>query len=117
MLDGTLKVRAGAQRTSARQENRNLLLSEDAVIHSKPHLEIDADDVTCSHGATVGQLDPDELFYLRSRGIGDELGRALLIHAFVAEVLHRVLPPWMGPETSRSVLGRLPGGDLVEASP
>ena len=85
------------------------------VAHFRKSLEIDADDVTCSHGATVGQLDPDELFYLRSRGIGDEFGRALLIHAFVAEVLDRVLPPWTGPQTSRSVLQRLPGGDLVEA--
>ena len=115
VFDGTLKVRAGAQRTSARQENRNLLLSGNAVIHTKPHLEIDADDVTCSHGATVGQLDADELFYLRARGIGDELGRALLIHAFVVEILDRVVPPWVGPEMRRAVLERLPGGQLVEA--
>ena len=71
--------------------------------------------MTCSHGATVGQLDADELFYLRARGIGDELGRALLIHAFVVEILDRVVPPWVGPEVRRAVLERLPGGQLVEA--
>jgi len=70
VFDGQVFVRKDAQHTVAHQENRNLILADGAGVHTKPHLEIDADDVVCSHGATVGALDDGQLFYLRARGIG-----------------------------------------------
>jgi Fe-S cluster assembly protein SufD len=76
-----------AQKTDARQMNKNLLLSEDAVIDTKPQLEIYADDVKCTHGSTIGQLDQDSLFYLRSRGIDPEAARSLLTYAFANEII------------------------------
>ncbi|HEV8324066.1 MAG TPA: Fe-S cluster assembly protein SufD [Myxococcota bacterium] len=90
VFDGRVKVRRGAQKTSAHQENRNLLLSDEALAHTKPSLEIDADDVKCSHGATVGQLDEDALFYLRARGIDLALARAMLTEGFAREIFDRL---------------------------
>jgi Fe-S cluster assembly protein SufD len=90
VFDGTIVVRRDAQKTRAHQENRNLLLSDDAVINTKPHLRIDADDVSCSHAATIGSLDPDQLFYLRSRGIGEGHARTMLTYGFVREILDRI---------------------------
>ncbi len=90
VFNGKILVRKAAQKSDARQTNKNLLLSKDAVINSKPQLEIYADDVKCSHGSTIGQLDRDALFYLRSRGIGAEDSRALLSYAFAADILSRV---------------------------
>jgi len=90
VFDGTVIVRPDAQKTDARQENRNLLMSEDALVDSKPTLLIHADDVKCSHAATIGQLDEDALFYLRARGIGAEAARSLLTQGFVSEILQRV---------------------------
>lgn len=90
VFNGKIYVHSGAQKTDARQTNRNLLLSNSAIIDSKPQLEIYADDVKCSHGATVGQLDEEQLFYLRARGIGLEAARRMLIHAFASEVVARV---------------------------
>ncbi len=90
VFNGKIFVRPGAQKTDAVQENKNLLLSDDAVIDTKPQLEIFADDVKCKHGATIGQLDLNMLFYLRSRGIGEEAARRLLIHAFASEILDQV---------------------------
>ncbi|HVU05277.1 MAG TPA: Fe-S cluster assembly protein SufD [Polyangiaceae bacterium] len=87
VFDGTVIVRPDASRTEAHQENRNLLLSGDAVVHAKPHLRIDTDDVKCSHGATVGRLDPVQLFYLRSRGMDLETARAVLTVAFAREIV------------------------------
>ncbi|MBI3909526.1 MAG: Fe-S cluster assembly protein SufD [Armatimonadetes bacterium] len=87
VFNGKIFVRPGAQKTDARQTNQNLLLSQDAVIDTKPQLEIFADDVRCTHGATVGQLDEDAIFYLRSRGIGVEEARGLLTYAFASDVL------------------------------
>ena len=84
---GRVLVRPDAQKTDATQSNPNLLLGAGAEIDTKPQLEIYADDVKCSHGATVGQLDEDALFYLRSRGIGEGAARALLVRAFAAEIL------------------------------
>jgi Fe-S cluster assembly protein SufD len=83
-------VRAGAQRTDSSQSSRNLLLSGKARIDTKPQLEIFADDVKCAHGATVGQLDVDEVFYLKSRGLSDTAARNLLTYAFGAEVIERI---------------------------
>jgi Fe-S cluster assembly protein SufD len=90
VFDGRIIVRPDAQKTSAMQTNKNLLLSKEALVHTKPQLEIFANDVKCKHGATIGQLDADVLFYLRSRGIGLAEARRLLIHAFVSEIIDSV---------------------------
>jgi Fe-S cluster assembly protein SufD len=87
VFSGRIVVRPGAQQTDARQTNRNIVLSDGAVVHSKPHLEIFANDVKCSHGATTGRLNADALFYLRSRGIGEKEANQLLIRAFMLEGL------------------------------
>src|SRR5437867_8013085 len=83
-------VRQDAQKTDAKQTNQTLLLSDDAVINTKPQLEIFADDVRCTHGATIGQLDEEALFYLRARGIGMETARNLLTYAFASDVVARM---------------------------
>jgi Fe-S cluster assembly protein SufD len=87
VFNGKVIVRPGAQRTDAQQANRNLLLSGDALVDTKPQLEIFADDVRCTHGATVGQLDADVLFYVNSRGLDSDAARALLTYGFASEVL------------------------------
>ncbi|MFN4260386.1 MAG: Fe-S cluster assembly protein SufD [Gemmataceae bacterium] len=90
VFNGKIFVRPDAQKTDAKQTNQTLLLSDDAIINTKPQLEIYADDVKCTHGATVGQLSADGLFYLRSRGIGLEDTRRLLIYAFANDIVNRV---------------------------
>ena len=90
VFNGKIIVRPDAQKTDAKQTNRALLLSEDALIHTKPQLEIFANDVKCTHGAAVGQLDDEALFYLRSRGLSNAAARQMLIHAFAADVLDRL---------------------------
>jgi Fe-S cluster assembly protein SufD len=90
VFNGKIIVRPDAQKTDAKQTNRALLLSEDAQINTKPQLEIFANDVKCTHGAAVGQLDDEALFYLRSRGLSDGAARRLLIHAFASDVLNRL---------------------------
>ena len=90
VFNGKIIVRPDAQKTDAKQTNRALLLSDDATINTKPQLEIFADDVKCTHGAAIGQLDEDALFYMQARGIGAEDARNLLIHAFAGEVLDGV---------------------------
>ena len=92
VFDGLIVVRPGAQKADAQQSSRNLLLSPHAEIDAKPQLEIYADDVKCGHGATVGRLDESQVFYLRSRGIGDAQARALLTHAFALEACAAVAP-------------------------
>lgn len=86
-FDGTILVAPDAQRTEAFQENHNLLLSESAVVETRPQLEIYADDVKCSHGATVGRLDPLERFYMRSRGIPEKEAEFLQILSFLSPVM------------------------------
>lgn len=90
VFNGKIYVRKDAQKTNAFQQNNNLMLSKKAVIDSKPQLEILADDVKCSHGTTVGQFNEEALFYLKSRGIGDERARTLLIHAFAFDVTEKI---------------------------
>jgi Fe-S cluster assembly protein SufD len=90
VFNGKIIVRPGAQKTDSKQSNKNLLLSGDAAIYTKPQLEIYADDVKCTHGATIGQIDAEALFYLRSRGIGLADARRLLIQAFATDVLDRI---------------------------
>jgi Fe-S cluster assembly protein SufD len=87
VFNGGIIVRQDAQKTNAKQSNRNLLLSQDAVIYTKPQLEIWADDVRCTHGATIGQIDQDALFYLRTRGMDLQAARDLLTYAFASEPL------------------------------
>uniref|UniRef100_A0A7V3E8E6 Fe-S cluster assembly protein SufD n=1 Tax=Ignavibacterium album TaxID=591197 RepID=A0A7V3E8E6_9BACT len=87
VFNGKVMVRPDAQKTNAFQENNAILLSDDAVMNSKPQLEIFADDVKCSHGATVGKLDEEAKFYLKSRGIGEEAATAMLLHAFASDVI------------------------------
>jgi len=90
VFNGRIIVRPGAQRTDSKQTNHNLVLSEDARADSQPQLEIYADDVKCTHGATLGPLDPKELFYLQSRGIAPAEARALLVYGFGAEIVGRL---------------------------
>jgi Fe-S cluster assembly protein SufD len=90
VFNGKVIVRKDAQKTNAFQENNNIILSNDALVNTKPQLEIFADDVKCSHGATVGQLDNDAMFYLKSRGIGVDAARAILIHAFASDVVRYI---------------------------
>jgi len=90
VFNGKIHVHPDAQKTDAKQTNQTLLLSEDAIINTKPQLEIYADDVKCTHGATVGQLDALALFYLRSRGLGLAEARALLVYAFANDIIGRV---------------------------
>ena len=93
VFHGRIIVHKEAQKTDAKQTNRNLLLSDDARIDTKPQLEIHADDVKCTHGATIGQIDEDALFYLRSRGIDQATARKLLLYAFAGECLDRMKEP------------------------
>jgi Fe-S cluster assembly protein SufD len=90
VFNGKIFVRQGAQHTDSAQQSRNLLLSDKAHVDTKPQLEIFADDVKCAHGATVGQLDEDELFYLKTRGLSDSAARGLLTYAFAAEIVERI---------------------------
>ena len=90
VFHGRILVRPAAQKTDAKQTNKNLLLSEDATVDTKPQLEIYADDVKCTHGATIGQLNEESIFYLRARGIGAETARRMLIHAFAGEIIERI---------------------------
>ncbi|MEO6896234.1 MAG: Fe-S cluster assembly protein SufD, partial [Caldimonas sp.] len=90
VFSGKVMVRPGAQQTDSAQSSRNLLLSAKARVDTLPQLEIFADDVKCTHGATVGQLDSEEVFYLRSRGLSEGVARNLLTYAFGAEVIDRI---------------------------
>jgi Fe-S cluster assembly protein SufD len=90
VFNGKIFVRQDAQKTDAKQTNQTLLLSDDATINTKPQLEIYADDVKCTHGATVGQLDAEQTFYLRTRGIGADEARALLTFAFANDIIERI---------------------------
>jgi Fe-S cluster assembly protein SufD len=90
VFNGKILVRQDAQKTDAKQTNKTLLLSDEATINTKPQLEIFADDVKCTHGATVGQLASDAVFYLRTRGIGIDQARAILTYAFAADVLQHI---------------------------
>ena len=107
VFNGKIIVRKDAQKTDAKQTNKNLVLSEGATINTKPQLEIFADDVRCTHGATVGQLDQEAIFYLQSRGIGREDARALLTYAFAEEMLDSIRDEPFRVYTGRLLSGRL----------
>jgi len=107
VFHGRILVRQPAQKTDAKQTNKNLLLSEAATVDTKPQLEIYADDVKCTHGATVGQLNEESVFYLRTRGIGAETARRMLIHAFAGEIIERIRCAPAREELDRVVWERL----------
>jgi Fe-S cluster assembly protein SufD len=90
IFNGRIMVRQIAQKTDSKQTNRTLLLSSDAVINTNPQLEIFADDVKCTHGATIGQLDANQLYYLKSRGISEEAARRMLVFAFANDVVEKI---------------------------
>jgi Fe-S cluster assembly protein SufD len=117
VFDGTIIVRRDAQKTDARQTNKNLLLSEEALVETNPRLQILADDVKCTHGATIGQLDEDAVFYLRSRGVGQEAARSMLTHAFVNDILDRLKVAPLRAGLECLMLSRLPRHAAVRELP
>ncbi len=116
VFNGKVIVHKDAQKIEAAQSNANLLLSDHAEIDTKPELEIYADDVKCSHGATVGQLDKNMLFYLRSRGLDEETAKSLLTFAFADEVIRRIKFAPVREQLEFNVGGRLPDADLIKAN-
>jgi Fe-S cluster assembly protein SufD len=113
VFNGLVIVRPGAQKTDALQVNKNLLLSREALAHSTPQLEILADDVKCKHGSTTGQLDPEALFYLRSRGIDEASARGLLTWAFASELVRQMEIEPLVRVVERHLQGSLPGIGVV----
>jgi Fe-S cluster assembly protein SufD len=107
VFHGRIIVHKNAQQTDAKQTNRNLLLTDDAQVDTKPQLEIYADDVKCTHGATIGQIEEDALFYLRSRGIREIEARRILLEAFAGECLERIQPATLRAYARRAIEGRL----------
>jgi Fe-S cluster assembly protein SufD len=116
VFNGRIIVRPDAQKTDATQTNKHLLLSDGVEVDSKPQLEIFADDVKCTHGAAEGQLAPDALFYLKSRGIGEEMARALLTYGFAREVLERVQVGPLRAYLDNLIPARLRAGATKEIS-
>jgi Fe-S cluster assembly protein SufD len=115
VFSGRVVVHPGAQHTDAAQNNRNLLLSPNAEADSRPQLEIYADDVKCAHGSSEGSLDPDQLFYLRARGLDQALARRLLVYAFAADVLARMKHGPVRTRLETQLIGRLlPGQSVTE---
>jgi Fe-S cluster assembly protein SufD len=117
VFNGRIIVRPGAQRTDSKQTNNNLLLSQSARADSQPQLEIYADDVKCTHGSTVGPLDPTALFYLRSRGLGAEEARGLLTYGFGAEILDRIAVPGARARLDREIRARLGVPEVAGSTP
>ncbi len=113
VFNGRIIVDPGAQKTDAIQSNRNLLLSAGALVNSNPQLEILADDVRCTHGSTVGRLDEEAVFYLRSRGIGRATAESLLTYAFAAEIVHQIPVAEIRERMERHLVERLPQGELA----
>lgn len=112
VFSGKIHVRQIAQKTDAIQSNQNLLLSEDATVDTKPQLEIFADDVKCTHGGTVGQIDEEGVFYLQSRGLSKDQARNMMIQAFAGEVTHKVKIESLRDTLDEWVFARLHDGHL-----
>lgn len=114
VFTGRVRVREGAAHTNARQSNPNLLLSTKAHVDTRPQLEINNNDVKCTHGATIGRLDPDALFYLRARGVGEEEARRMLTVGFAGEIIDRVEVPdlaaWLRARVGGPALAGFEGG-------
>lgn len=113
---GLIKVLKGAQGTDAYQANRNLVLSEDAMAHSIPQLEIEANEVRCTHGATVSPVEEEHLFYLMSRGIDRVTAQKLVVFGFFGEVLDRIRVPQVREELSSAISAKVEGGQRLEVS-
>ncbi len=113
VFNGRIYVHRSAQKTDAKQTNRNLLLSDRAVANSNPQLEIFADDVRCTHGSTTGHLEEDALFYLRSRGIDADAATSLLTYAFASEFVELVEVEALRDDLQEFLFSRLPGGEIV----
>jgi Fe-S cluster assembly protein SufD len=113
VFNGKVIVHPGAQKSNAHLANHNLLLARTAEIDTKPELRIDADDVKCAHGATVGQLDMEALFYLRTRGVDEALARSLLTYAFANDVIERIRLPSLHRGLEQVLLNRLPQGTEI----
>ena len=111
VFNGRIHVHPDAQKTDAIQNNQNLLLTDDAIIHTKPELEIYADDVKCTHGATVGQLDDKAMFYLRARGLDIDNARRLLMRAYVGEIIEKIRDDEIRTQMMNSIIEKLPKGD------
>jgi Fe-S cluster assembly protein SufD len=109
IFSGKIMVHAGAVGTDSVQSSRNLLLSDKARIDTQPQLEIFNDDVSCKHGATIGQIDLDALFFLKSRGLSEERARNLLTHAFAAEIIAKISVPSLVESLDRTILERMHG--------
>ena len=107
VFNGKIIVDKIAQKTNAFQQNNNILISDKATINTKPQLEIFADDVKCSHGCTIGQLDEDAMFYLQSRGIPEKEARALLMYAFANNVLESVRIPELKARINKLIAKKL----------
>ena len=113
VFNGRIFVHKGAQKTDAVQTNRNLILSDEAMVNSNPQLEIFADDVKCTHGSTTGHLDPEAVFYLRSRGIEEEAAKSLLTYAFASEFVDEIKNEALSRDLNEFLFARLAGGDIV----
>jgi Fe-S cluster assembly protein SufD len=113
VFNGKIFVQQDAQKTNAFQQNNNLLLSDKASVNSKPQLEIFADDVKCSHGSTVGQLSKEAMFYLQSRGIGEQKARALLVNAFAFDVTEKIKIPELEEYINHLITHHIPLGETV----
>ena len=114
VFSGRIIVRKDAQKTDAKQTNKSLLLSREAQVESKPQLEILADDVKCTHGATIGQLDKEALFYLRSRGLSKTMARNVLVYAFAQECIAQIRPEPLRMQLGQRLGARLPHGRQLE---
>ncbi|MGB0714427.1 MAG: Fe-S cluster assembly protein SufD [Phycisphaerae bacterium] len=111
---GRILVREHAQKTDAKQTNQSLLLSGEARVESKPQLEIFADDVKCTHGATIGQIDESAMFYLQSRGLSKDAARTLLVYAFACESLDEIKVDTLREQVNNVIVARLPQGQLFK---
>jgi len=117
IFNGKIYVHKAAHRTDAKQTNKNLLLSRGAWVDTKPQLEIYNNDVKCSHGSTIGQLDQDAIFYLRSRGIGVATARSLLTYAFASEVINRIKIEPMRAQLDRLLADKFQADSPAEREP
>jgi Fe-S cluster assembly protein SufD len=113
VFNGKIYVQPDAQKTNAFQQNNNLLLGDKASVNSKPQLEIFADDVKCSHGSTVGQLSKEAMFYLQSRGIGEQKARALLVKAFLFDVTEKIKIPELEEYVNQLITRHIPLDEIV----
>jgi Fe-S cluster assembly protein SufD len=111
VFHGRIHVHKGADKTDAKQTNKNLLLSDNATVNTKPQLEIYADDVKCTHGATIGQMNAEQIFYLRTRGLDEEAARRMIMHAFAGEIIARIGCIPAREELDRLVWDQLEGAE------